>query len=301
MLQLAERRMVELDPSLASHYLQYNEYKGQRPARRVHINYLANKIVSGDFRFGEVAFAVFNNGQKDLMMNGQHVCHAVIESETTVPCMLERYYVDNDIDVADLFKQFEILGRSQKDFVNSERVALGLDWPLWVASLVVAAATIEKSGSNSFTGKTYIGGSKDPQGRSFTKEVKAKYLREYQAEGEFVVSILMPDRTASKKIATHMNRAAVVFVMMQTYRIDKDDAKRFWMRVRDGENLTSGMSEMKLREYLLLRRGVSAPVHYHRATNHEYVYKSILAWNSFRTGKPTSLSYRPSKQPPKLK
>jgi len=91
--------------------------------------------------------------------------------------------------------------------------------------------------------------------------------------------------------------------MFWTFRKNQVDSKDFWIKVRDGENLTKNMPEMKLREFLMsINSLVTRKAYTYRlVSNHEYIYKSVLAWNSFITGKPTNLAYRPEADIPTVR
>ena len=93
---LIERRFIELDPELAKHYLTLNTFEAQRDPKPDHIKELSEKMEDGRFRFGEVAFAYYpNGGQQDIMMNGQNICHAAMATGITIPCVLERFKIEN--------------------------------------------------------------------------------------------------------------------------------------------------------------------------------------------------------------
>ena len=287
---LIERRMVELDANLAKHYLGFNKYEMQRTIRMAHVSDLANKMKSGLFRFGEVAFA--NMPVKgDLMVNGQHVCSGVIESGITVPVCLEKYKVSNERELSELFRQFEILPRSLKEMVKVEANSLKLQWPVAISSLIVAAAAIEITGYKS----------KDPTGRVgainvkkwFTKEDRVGSLKDYLEEGEFVARVI-----SDRKSHRHIARAAVVYMMFQTYRLDPDKAMEFWTKVRDGEYLGKEMPEMRLRNFLL--SSINIGQNNRRVTNHEYCYRIAQAWNAMQKGARTQLAYYADKPVPGL-
>lgn len=288
---LIERRFVELTPDLARHYLTFNTYHAQRAIRQLHVEELANKMRDGLFRFGEVAFVSYN-GTRDIMTNGQHCCCSVIESGVTVPCVFERFRVDSELELSEVFRQFEILPRSLKDMVRVEANALNLTWPNFVSHLLVATAAIEKSEQKMVMCKW------------MSKDDKVRLLGKYLKEGAFLCDIFTVNGSLKGgDNARHLRRRAVALIMIQTWRISAADAYVFWERIRDGENLTKEMPEMKLREFLLQTRSIICPSVYaaRRVTDHEYAYRCALAWNAFRTKGSTNLAYRPEKPVPKLR
>jgi len=298
---LIERRSIELDVDLAKHYLTYNTYETQRDIREAHVCALADKMKNGLFRFGQIAF-VSNNGSRDIMVNGQHVCSAVIKSGETVPCMLEKFKAENDLQLSETYRQFEILPRTIKDMIKVESNALGIRWPVWVSSIIVTAATMEVSGQRKL-GTSATPSNVTSKNKFLTKDDKVKLLGKYLKEGSFVANILTFDGSArGPRKAPFLKRAAVILIMMKSWRKDKKDAKLFWERVRDGENLTNTMPEMKIREFLMLTRQASRVAYARTVKPHEYAYKCAAAWNAFRTNnKKASLRYFPDNDIPKLK
>lgn len=298
---LMERRMVELDPDLARHYLKFNTYKSQRSIRDVYVTHLADKMKKGLFRFGEVAFANMN-GAGDLLINGQHVCSAVIESGISVPCMLEKFKISNDLELSQAFRQFELLQRGLNDMVKVEADALKLTWPNWISSLIVSAATIEVANQKKLGAPSKL--TTHRVKKYMTKEDKVELLGHYLKEGAFLFDLLTSNGTMSSgSHVPHLCRKAVALIIMQSWRINSNDAGTFWIRVRDGENLKKTMPEMKLREFLMQTRSKVRPSAYaaRSVSDHEYAYRCALAWNAFRTNKPTNLAYHPDNPIPKLK
>jgi len=293
-IECIRRKNIELTPEKAEHYLGFNDYDSQRPIRLSHVEYLKDKMEKGLFRFGEVAFAS-KNGDQEKMMNGQHVCHAVIEHGKPVEAVLERFKCDTDLDMSELFQQFEILVRSLQDFVRHEKNALKLDWPLRVASVVVSAAAIDQLRQPSFS--SHAAGASTKNRRAFlsTKDKKAQLLRKYIKEGSFINNIC-----SGGSFVSHILKAPVAFLMMETWRVRADDAHKFWCSVRDGEMLKRKDPEMVYRNFLMEASARVIGKRYRAVSNHEFIYKGHLAWNAFRRGTTTQLAYRQNFDPPKL-
>ncbi len=289
-MNLIERRMVELDATLAKHYLGFNKYEMQRTIRKAHVFDLANKMKSGLFRFGEVAFA--NMAVKgDIMVNGQHVCSAAIESGITVPVCFEKYKVHDEGELSELFRQFEILPRSLREMVRVEASSLHVEWPLAISTLIVAAAAIEALGYKSKEPAGLVGNVRAK--KWFTKDDRVELLKDYLEEGKFVARVI-----ANRRSHRHLARAAVVYMMFQTYRLDPDKALAFWVKVRDGEYLSKEMPEMKLRNFLLGSSGIGQ--NNRMVRNHEYCYRIAQAWNAMQKGARTQLAYYADKPVPGL-
>lgn len=300
MWTLLERRMIEVTPELAKHYLKYNTYHLQRKLKPHHIEELKNKIIDGIFRFGEVAIASFNGDQ--IMMNGQHVCNAIIEAKMDAPCTLERFECKTALDLSNLFRQFELEIRSIGEMIAVEADSLEVKWPTWISNIVVAAATIERSS----TSRLITAGKSDRNKKRLSKEEKVLLLREYLNEGRFINEIMTNLNGGKKnysKIIKHIRRAPIVYMMIQTSRIHQKKAREFWIRVRDGEHLTKNMPEYRLMRFLMDSQSSNAPIKYigRRISNHEFAYRTALAWNAYITGTPTRLSYSQNKPIPPLK
>ena len=230
MLQLFERKFIELTPDLSRHYLNFNDYPAQRDTREAWINHLKECQEKGTFTYGDVSFAVHKDpALKDCMMNGQHVCHMVIKTGRDVTCVLQRYYVDNERDKTKLFMMFEYMTRSVSDFVKSQQIALEKEhWPRWLASLIVSTAALEYSNNPSFTPPS-VGGK---QPIWLTRDKRAGLLESYLKEGAFLYELLVSEESKSRSPAIrHMTKAPVIFVVFKTWRKNPTDAKIFWENV----------------------------------------------------------------------
>jgi hypothetical protein len=301
-IELMKREMTTLNPQKAEQFLRFNTFKLQRQERPTHTTELIQKMESGLFRFGEVAIA--HNGSGDeFMMNGQHVCRAVITANVTVPCVVEHFHCPEPEDISDLFRQFEILPRSLADMVKVEAAQLGLTWPNWVSSIVVSAASLGARSSPRLSAPTSSGSARKG---GLTKEQKVHLLKPHLKEGTFVNDIMTNingEYMMRAKVSQHLGRAPVVLVMMQSFKKHQDNAKQFWCRVRDGENLNKKMPEFKLREFLLRVNslvGGKARYYYRKADNHEFACRCIVAWNASRKNTPTTLKYFATKPVPRV-
>jgi hypothetical protein len=308
MITLESRSMIEVMPDVADHYLNFNTLPEQRQLRLWHVQELVDKMKSGLFRFGEIGFCKIKDGGEDVVVNGQHVCHAIIEFDKPIPCVIERYRVDTPLERSELFRQFEILPRHQTEMVNVEAGALSLTWPSWITHLVVAALTIDHRFQATGTILQSAGGNTPSLSHKAitisktTKELRVKALRRYLAEGDFICKILTygAPSEATRKTVKHIARAPVAFMMMETWRKNDVQALKFWQEVRDGERLTKGSPTKALREFLLESVG-RGKIGYTLPNNHQYIYKTAVAWNAFMERRSTALRYRPALQPPPLK
>jgi len=300
MYSLVKREFVDVSPEKAQKYLEYNSYITQRKLRPAHVNDLAAKMKAGLFRFGEVALAHYEPQDKVFMLNGQHVCNAIIQTGLNQMCVVEEFKAESSMDLSVLFKQFEVLQRTLSDMINVEKHALKLEWPPTLANHVVASASIIEAGQPDFRGQQTVNSFNKRV--ALTKEQRVNFLKAFIPEGEFLKQILADD--APSTFPKHLMRAAVGAMMMLTWRRSESDAFVFWTSIRDGENLTMNTPEWKLREFLLSHKTIShwKEFQYRQATNHEIAYRSTLAWNAYREGRTLGkLVYHPNRQLPAIK
>jgi len=301
--------MIDVFPETADRYLDFNTLEQQRQLRKWHVEELKEKMEKGLFRFGEIAFCKIKNDGFDVMVNGQHICHAIAQRTQPVPCVIEKYQVDGERERSELFRQFEILPRGLPEMVKVEAGALDITWPNWIANLVVSAIGIDirknKSGIIDSAHSRGLGPKETHmEGPSVaTKEQRVTALRYYIQEGDFIFKILTQDKPSesTRKTVRHIARAAVAYMMMETWRKNKNMARRFWEQVRDGEGLGKSDATKSLREFLIESSGRKYSMAYSAPNNHQYIYRAAVAWNAFIEGRKTSLRYRPELQPPPLK
>lgn len=299
MYQRLKREMIVVTPENAAMFLNFNTYATQRKLRPAHVNDLVSKMEQGLFRFGEIAIAhTWNN--KKIQMNGQHVCSAIIKSRSSQECIIEEFQVKDPTELSLLFRQFEILPRTLADMVNVESNALNLDWPSWLSSLVVASGALVTFGDKNF--KAAKSKSSVNILHAVTKDDRVELLKKFITEGAFLKKFLIDDPTSSD--IKHIKRAAVCAMIFKTLKIDVTDAEKFWVGVRDGENLTQKDPQWLLREFLRTNNMISFRNNYsyRQTTNHEIGYRVALTWNAFREGRKISkTSYFPEKEIPILK
>lgn len=284
MFKIISRNIEEITVEKAYELLNINAFEGQRNIKGEHLKNLTEKILNGEFRTGEIAIAELSTKQKYLI-NGQHQCHAVINSQHSIKALVENYSAETLSDLSELFRQFDCNPpRTVGDMTRVEANALNLDWSLRISRLVVAAIYInEKRVKNHH----YMASFK-----------KVESLKNYLKEGTFINFVLGENKVHCK----FLMRAAVAAIMIQTFQKCQSDAENFWLSIRDGEHLTKSMPAYKLREFLQHTnhpKGMNQ-FSYRTAGDNEIQYRCILAWNAFRRGKSTDLKYFAGKPLPKI-
>lgn len=298
---LVKRQIEAISVDKAKHYLTFNTYPFQRGVRPAHVQSLAEKMKAGIFRTGEVLFAS-KYDEREVLLNGQHQLNAALDTGSRIDAVVEHWCCDTAEEVAKLFRQCENLPRAINDYITAEKAALNLDWPNYVAQVVVAAAAINFFDYGSFRGGKGVGSSNNVK-KTLSKDQRVELLKNYANEiGDFVCKILTKNGAIkSKRPVAHIARAAVVYLMMETYKVSPTDALIFWERVRDGEFLTREMPEMIYRDFLIMAMP-SRETRYQAPSNKEYISRGSLAWNYFREGKTVKqIKYYFQRPAPELK
>lgn len=287
MFKAISRELVTVDKKMAENLDRLNTYGGQRPIREKHLRLLEAKLAEGLFTTGHIAMAKLKfNGNQTVMMDGQHQIKLVLKTGKPIAAVLEKFDVSDAQEASLLFRQFNSdARRSLNDKVRAEAFSLGVDWPSKLTRLVVSGAAIHSGKANA------------------TDDRKVELLKEYLNFGTFLKEIFTSEKSHLIK-ADHLFRAAVVHAIICSWEKSKEDARRFWLDVRDGENLKRGMPSYKLRDYLMttsvsIGRGASKGAAFKIASTHEMTSKCITAWNAYRRNESTDLKYFVNKTIPK--
>lgn len=271
------KEIAKFGQAQAEYYLKLNNYEAQRNLRRPRIVDLTAKLTDGRFTKGNIAMArLVYDGNRETLVNGQHVCTVIKDNPThCVPCVIDTYVCDTPKDLANLFSQFDdSLGtRSNGEIARTAKVRLGLDdWHKRTVELMISAL-----------GLLGLAGAATRVGR----DQKAMLLTEVHVPaGSFVNKVLFGH---SGEIPTHMTRHPVVAAMIQTYEADVGDSQSFWDGIRTGEMMAADDPQMRLRNWLMAQ---GTDVTRTRSAQNEALAKCIMAWNDYRTGRRSRLSYR---------
>ncbi len=280
-----ETKIFEIEDALKMRNI--NTYECQRPFKMDWMRELSQRIIDGRFRIGNIAVAVkkYDNNAR-IEVNGQHQSEAVILCGKPIKVLYEEWDVFSPEDLSKLYRTFDThAGRTLRDLARAEAGALDIQWPPHLLSLLITSAALRE-------GKYHE-----------SKDAKVELLKKYIKFGDLMASILAVDGKKSNG-HRHMNRGAVGYAMILTWEKSIEDSKKFWISVRDGENLRKDNPELKLRNYLMnVTVGVGRGAQ-HSITRvvptHEMTYKCIQAWNAFRKNEPTDLKYYLGKPIPKV-
>lgn len=302
--ELIERRMIELVPDLAKHYLTFNTYEAQRSIRNMHVQELIIKMKEGDFRYGNVAFAqISGNGQ--MLVDGQHLCYAVLGFGSGIPAMMEKWKCPNENYLARLYRQFNLLGRSARDCAKAKHVAMGFDWPAKITNLSISALGIDFKLQQRKYSDSNVG--RGPQGHLkssvttgqiessilFTLDQRTDLIDDHLDEVMFFAELLRNPDLTFRTLGTvkHINKAVIIMMLFRTFRMDEQDSRKFWTDIIYGQHLFDTQPSYHLREFLINARSFSKLGTMAKVNDHEYIARITRAWNTFRTqkGSPKSI------------
>lgn len=286
MINLTLRKHRKIDEYEAIELLDCNSMEGQRKIKPRHLKMLCDEIEAGNFLTGSIAIAILTyDGNRQVLVNGQHQLTAVVKTGIPIVVSYEEYKCSTPNELSELYRRFDNhAARTLSDVLFPEAAALGLEWKQRVVELVVSAAAIKENVQHS------------------AKIDKVSLLKKYIKEGSFINHIITAGRSAR-----FMRRQSVALAMMETWLVSKPDAESFWIAVRDGANLPIDSPALKLRNFLLntvtgrcgkfTQRGIAST---DIASNKEIYVKCIHAWNAYRRGTNTNLSYHANAAIPKV-
>jgi hypothetical protein len=106
------------------------------------------------------------------------------------------------------------------------------------------------------------------------------------------------------KEVNHLLKAGVVAAMKLTWLKSQRASTEFWKLVRDETGIDPNLPDRKLAKFLYTTLSLNTPHGKSKAAKkanaHEYFVRSLHAWNAWRKGKPTKLSYFSEAEIPKV-
>ena len=284
MYQETSSKLIYVGPHQAEEFLKLNTFPAQRALNQRHVQKLENEMNEGTFNIGSIATAAERYADfVKVMVNGQHQCHAVINTGKQIKVVYQVYDVFSPRDLSLLFRKFDnnfVRTLAQKSLVEAR--ALDMDWPPKIVSLITSGIRY----------KTEPGSGKKAAG-----DVAIEELQNHLKVGEFIRRLFV----GADKKPRHLMRGPVVHAIMLTWEKSQGDTLTFWTQVRDGEGLKKADPSMILRDFLM-----TTSVGYGQGLKdvklvsmHEMVSKCVTAWNAFRKGARTDLKYYSSKPIPR--
>ena len=288
MFEIVSCKMENITPQKAKDYLELNTHEAQRALSPKRVDFHVRKIQSGQFRTGEIAFALNGKGA-EVLINGQHQLYAVVKSGFPIKAKVERAKCKDKLEVSDYYRQFDnpLSNRPFHDMVGVEAWSRGITWKLKFCKLIASA--------NAYLATPGV------KHRYLSPDEKAEYLSYKLDGGEFVNRILAEGNPPSR--SAHLQKLPTVIVMLQSWGISHADADEFWELVRDGGGLAYDDPIRSLRDWLLsfkARDPKSTNAHA-TVTQREIMGRCINSWNAWCNGeKRRSTRYVSGKDLPKM-
>lgn len=276
-------KIITVNKTQAEDFLKLNTFEAQRRISPLYVKKLEKEMGDGTFLIGEIATAIEHyDGNKKVLVNGQHQCQAVVNTGKVIKVVYEVYDVDNPLDLSLLFRKFDnnfLRTLGQKSLVEAR--ALEVDWSPKIVSLVTSGIRYKTTGG---TGKTGA-------------DIAIDELRNHLKVGDFINRLFV----GSDPQPRHLMRGPIIHAIMLTYEKSQTDSTIFWRQVRDGEGLNKSDPAKVLRDFLL-----TTSVGFGRGMQdvklvsiHEMTSKAITAWNALRKNTKTDLKYYSTKPTPR--
>lgn len=266
---------ISFTPTEAKKFLELNNYPAQRTLYESHINEIAKAILDGKLVNARIVVAYVKEVDDIWLADGQHTCHAVQKVKSPIKGDIYYYDCETKDDFAKLYTYCDMMHkpRTPQQIVKTKLYAMGLEhWPLRLAALIASGCDLYKNRRLSARSK-------------LNKWQRADLIEKYQHEAEFVINLLSGDSGSNR----HLKRQSTVAVMIESFRKHPEEAREFWIMVRDGEGITKTNPAYVLREYL---KGGKIYSHGSKHDSEQKMYhpiavfnQSIAAFNAFLEGK----------------
>lgn len=257
-------------PREADEFLALNDFPGQRKYNPLKGKMYADNMAAGTHRRIEIAVARIRETGRDILMNGQHNCNAIIISGKPHPACISYYSCDTMEDAWRLFATFDIhASRTERQFMSARRGLFSNselhDLPLRV---------LQSCGSALFSLRNGV----EPNFNELvlhSKTAKADLVERYSDEVLFVARY-------SGESNAPMLVIPVVTAIVATRRTNQDGATIFWDAVATGEMLKKTDPRFRLHEFIFGKNSYSGLRG--RDRNSKIYSTCICWWNSWRTG-----------------
>jgi hypothetical protein len=284
---IGQPRTVRVTSRIAHEFAVMAPPPRERPRSELRIMVYSRAVNAGTFRPVTWARAYCKENGETCRVNGQHtseVFEGLCEKPGIQPlyAIIEQYECETLDDVSRLYSTFDskMQSRSTGDINRSFAacVAALSDLPERPIGLAVSGIAYAEH--------------QDAYTRATQPAERAEKLLEFP---DFVVWLHQVGFGGSGRTDTnaHLKRMAVAAAMFATYQKHKRLATEFWTAVREETGTTPDCGDRKLARFLLTH-GLRAIRHQrtrYRVKDREFYSKSLLAWNAWRKGASTNLSY----------
>ena len=250
-------------------FLKYNNFEGQRALNQNKVNIYAQQMTNKTMRPVDIDIATSPTGIKYLM-NGQHVCNAIIQSNIAYDARVQYWKCDTDEDLWHLFATFDVhAARTEMQIIKGARKFLGgiADVPLHILRACSSAMHMLSTNPPDFSG-----------GRTVSKTTKVDFLANTKNHEIVLWVASLASECGSERQS--IMRTPAITAMIATYKANKAKADTFWKRVCNGAMLERSSNEYRLGHILLYGRCEKSCIG-GGSRNKNFYCISVLYWNSW--------------------
>jgi len=240
--------ILKLIPKEAERFLSHNAFRSQRKIMDRRMEELKRKVKDGRYHGGEIAMAEMakdypgggylgSDGKThyEVMVNGQHTCRLVIDTEKPQEVTLKRFLVHTPDELTCLWGQFDAPGGNRTANQVAKTYQEHLPWDVHAINLISSALS-DDLGKNNLT--------KD-------EKIDLIFEPENRPSAQLANTILFENVSREHKF---MRRQGVAQAIIACHKEDSDFegelAQDFWNSVKMGERLSSGDPAFTLRNWL---------------------------------------------------
>lgn len=233
-------RWIKLDKKYSEALLHHNDFDKQRNIRSRQIQALSalHRDDRLDGRAIHIVLAVLPDGEKKLI-NGQHCCWVVVNTEKPLYCTLEEVQCNDLDDVIRLYRVYDTqMKRTYKDALKAAGIEVDLQGPAKTA-FSGAVQIIH----NRFAGATMTSSQFRPDNNQIV-EMCDEWLDEALVYSELI-------ETEISALRNWYSLGGVMAVGLITIREQRLKAEKFWTTLTQGVNLHKDDPIKLLRDYIL--------------------------------------------------
>lgn len=282
MLKYIKTRLEPLTPKLAHEVAGMDHYEGDRRLKPGQMDFLRAKVRVDLFYAPRWSFCWV--GKRKLRINGQHSSKMLSDLDGDFPrgmlAVIDEFSADDVEDIAELFGQFDA-GASTRTTGELNRAH---------AACHIELRDVKPTYLTQITAGIFYGLMGGVGSKKMRNDEKAKLLHHHTAFATWASRFV---------VKPWLGRSSVVGAMFATFVKCSQSCDAFWTLVRD-ETAKKNHPSRAIADFLrdnMTRKGSSERVRWAPMAFH---VKCLHAWNAYRTGTATSLSYYKNAGIPKV-
>lgn len=292
MFKLIEKpRTIKATKSLAKQFAEMETIPNDRPLSERRLMVYRKALEEGAFRPVTWSTCYCKEMKTTYRVNGKHTS-TLLSSYPTIPefyVTIERYSADTLKEVVELYNTFDSKNQSRtvRD-INASFAAISpelRDFPVSVISLIINGINYAELGERVYT---------------LQPAERAEKILDHIEFSTWFYDELYKHNTVNFRL---LMKAGVVAAMFLTFNKSRQAATEFWTAVRDETGVSPNTPDRKLARFINRTRAISRVKNSSDRENvgaHEYMIKSLLAWNAWRKGVSTELRYFKNSNMPKI-